>query len=357
MVIHAFAPVFGVLALQQRQERGALNVGGHGHTCYLQEGGRVVNVLHHLLYVAAGFKSLGQTHYEGRRERLFVHKTLVEPSVLAHVEALVAGVDHEGVVEQAGLLEVVEGAPHVVVERLEHLGVVPHVALVLELGQLFACEVAAVEVARHGFVHVVVALEVGTVEAAYHFEVEVGEACADAGAVHLRVVDDVHVAVVSNLHLLLLCGEASFVLIVEGFGHGEGFVLVGGEVLHFRQPASVAGLVVDEEGKGFALVAAMLHPVDGLVGDDVGNVSMLTHRVVLHGDEVGVVVVALSRQHVPVVEARRQAFEVPLTDDGCLVARLLQEFGHGLLRAVEDAVLVVREAVLVGVLTRKHAGS
>ena len=48
---------------------------------------------------------------------------------------------------------------------------------------------------------------------------------------------------------------------------------------------------------------------------------------------------------------------MPLAHDGCLVARLLQELGHGLLRTVKDAVLVVRKAVLVGVLAGNHAGA
>ena len=46
---------------------------------------------------------------------------------------------------------------------------------------------------------------------------------------------------------------------------------------------------------------------------------------------------------------------MPLAYEGRAVARPLQQLGHGLLRAVEDAVLVVGEPVLVAVLAGEHA--
>ena len=115
--------------------------------------------------------------------------------------------------------------------------------------------------------------------------------------------------------------------------------------------------MVDEEAEGLILVALVLHPVDALVGNKVGQVAFLLDGIVLHGNEARIVIVTLAGQDFPVVEARRQAFEVPLADDGRLIARLLEQLGHGLLGAVEHAGRVVREAVGVAVLARNHAGT
>ena len=41
-------------------------------------------------------------------QRLLVHVSLVKPSVLAHVETLVGGVDDDGVVGESVLVEIVE---------------------------------------------------------------------------------------------------------------------------------------------------------------------------------------------------------------------------------------------------------
>ena len=95
-------------------------------------------------------------------------------------------------------------------------------------------------------------------------------------------------------------------------------------------------------------VALVLQPVEGQVGGDVGGVA---------GDDAAlaviykgrVVVLALSDEDVPVVEAGRVGGQVPLADDRCLVAGLAQELGEGLLAAVEGAG-VVGESVLVAVL-------
>lgn len=63
--------------------------------------------------------------------------------------------------------------------------------------------------------------------------------------------------------------------------------------------------------------------VDGLVGDDVGNVTLLDMGT-LRVDEDGIEVLSLSRQDVPVVEASRfvslASAEVPLADLSRLVA-------------------------------------
>ena len=134
VVVEALAPILGVFATEEREKRDALNVGGNGSAGKVEESGGVVNVLHHFLDVAARFQPLGQVHEQRGRKTLLVHEALVEPSVFAHIEALIGGVDDEGVVEQALGFEVVEQATDIVVEGFHHLGIVAHVALEFVFG-------------------------------------------------------------------------------------------------------------------------------------------------------------------------------------------------------------------------------
>ncbi len=151
----------------------------------------------------------------------------------------------------------------------------------------------------------------------------------------------------ANLHLGRFGSIAALIVIVEVFGQGKCFVLIFAQIFEFGQPGTVASLVVHKEYEGLALVALVLHPVNGLVGHDVGHIALFACFGAVHVDKVGVVIVTLCRQNVVVVKARGGAHQVPLANDGGLVASLLHEFGHGLLRTVKHAVLIISKAILV----------
>ncbi len=76
----------------------------------------------------------------GMRKRLFVHEPLVEQTVLAEKEALVARVDDHGVLAQAVGVQPVEQPPDVVVHALHAGQVVLHVALIFPVVQFLAGE-------------------------------------------------------------------------------------------------------------------------------------------------------------------------------------------------------------------------
>ena len=107
-------------------------------------------------------------------------------------------------------------------------------------------------------------------------------------------------------------------------------------------------LVLAHEHEGLGLVA-LGDPIEGKVGDDVGDVALsLDHALrILHR---WVIIDALPRQHLPEVETNGVADEVPLTDDGGLVASLLEELREGDLRAIEDGIRIVIEPVQVRIL-------
>ena len=157
-------------------------------------------------------------------------------------------------------------------------------------------------------------------------------------------------------HLLLLGGYTALPIVPEVAGQGECLVLIGAQILHGGQPVAVTSLVMHKEDEGFVLVA-MLHPVDGLVGDDVGAVALGHLARTVHLDECGVVVFALPVQNLVVIEARGLAHQMPLADEGCLITRLTHQFGHSLLASVKDSVLIVGKTILMAVLSCEHAGT
>ena len=185
--------------------------------------------------------------------------------MFAHVEALVGGIDHQGVLQQSGLLQIVEQAAHIVVDRLRYLGVLAHIALELKLGQFLSLQIALVELVGNRVVEAIPSLLVGFVHAAHHIQVAAGEGRGLALLIEVQVVDGVHI--LKDTHLLFGSGAAVGIVIIEIGRDFKGLVFVLIEVLHFRHPDAVAGLVMHKDGKGLVLVALVLQPVDAHVGN------------------------------------------------------------------------------------------
>ena len=76
--------------------------------------------------------------------------------MFAHIEPLVGGINHEGVVEQSLFFQVIEQATDVVIESLDHFRIVAHVALKLKLRQGAPTEIALFEIETEGVVEMVV---------------------------------------------------------------------------------------------------------------------------------------------------------------------------------------------------------
>ena len=76
--------------------------------------------------------------------------------MFAHIEPLVGGVNHEGVVEQSLFFQVIEQATDVVIEGFDHFRIVAHVALELKLRQGAPTEIALFEIETERVVEMVV---------------------------------------------------------------------------------------------------------------------------------------------------------------------------------------------------------
>ncbi len=77
---------------------------GDGEAGGGEDGGGVINVHDHGGRDVAGFGAARITDEEGDAEGGFVHEALVVPAVFAEVEAVVGGVDDEGVGGLAGFV-------------------------------------------------------------------------------------------------------------------------------------------------------------------------------------------------------------------------------------------------------------
>ena len=123
-------------------------------------------------------------------------------------------------------------------------------------------------------------------------------------------------------------------------------------MLGARLPVAVGGLVVVHQAERLVRIA-FFNPLQGVVGDNVRHVPLVLLPLA-HLDHHRVVILSLPRQHVPVVESRRIASQVPFADQRGLIAGLLQQLGEGLLTAVEGLPAVVDLTVDMAVLTRQN---
>ena len=111
-------------------------------------------------------------------------------------------------------------------------------------------------------------------------------------------------------------------------------------------------LVLAHQHEGFVRVAFLLEPLEAEVGDDVRSVSDVLDRlaVLFHAR---VVIGTLTVENFITVESRGVGFQVPLSDQGGLVACLAKDLGEGHLRAIED-VPVGHLSVVKGMATGKN---
>ncbi len=102
-------------------------------------------------------------------------------------------------------------------------------------------------------------------------------------------------------------------------------------------------------------IALVLEPIEREIRNDLGHVAG-RRMPAFGGNEIGPVVLALAGQDIPIIEAGRVAYQVPFADHRRLITGRAQQLRKRHLAAVEFAVRIVVEAVLVAVLARQDAG-
>ena len=131
------APVGRRFAAQQRHERAALHRVRHGQPGEAEEGGREVDVADELRGHMAGLDA-GAARDQRRAQARLIREAFVVKAEVAEIPAVVRGVDDDGVLREARLVEVVEHTAHAVVHALHAGEVVLHVTLVFPLREFLA---------------------------------------------------------------------------------------------------------------------------------------------------------------------------------------------------------------------------
>ena len=75
-----------------------------------------------------------------------------------HVEALIGGIDYQGVPVQSMFLKIVQHPAYIVIQTLYDFRIVPHISLELEFRKLFSLEVSGIEIHSQGIVEFIVNL-------------------------------------------------------------------------------------------------------------------------------------------------------------------------------------------------------
>ena len=305
-VIHRGAPVGGRLAAQQRQEAAALHVGGRLLAGGVQQHRREVHVEDHLVVHRARLDAAGPADDERHPQRFLIHEALVEPVVVAEVEALVGGVDDDGVVGESLAVEEVEQPADVVVHRGDAAQVVLDVALIFPFLQRVAGQFLLF-----------------AVDGDFHLRVHAGEPLDARAALQLRwgqgILQVAPGQVAVNPHRRLRRGGAAgSIVVVERGRLRDVHAVIHVRVLLVRLPLAVRRLLVAHQEERLVL-RAVLDEVDGEIRDEVGDVAGVL-LAAGRREEDRVVIHALTGQNVPEIEARRLAAEVPLADHAGVIA-------------------------------------
>ena len=132
MIVGRFTPVGRSLAFvfQYRFQRCSLNIRRYFYTGKVKEGGGEVYVHADGAAGASGFNGLRITDDKRHTLTFFVHESFVEPAMFTQKEALVGGIDNNGIVQFAGLFEVIQQATDILVYSQNGSQIIAHILLV-----------------------------------------------------------------------------------------------------------------------------------------------------------------------------------------------------------------------------------
>ncbi len=232
--------------------------------------------------------------------------------MLAQEEALIRGVDLEGLLIYNNFIVVIEQAADVFVHGLDATEIVLQIALIIPACPVLACQI--------GLLECFVAWAEVSIQDLELFWCELaGKLKHQAAGAH----------VVGNAHFVSGGCFLAGVVIKERRGFGYLDVLQVFEVSERGFPRAVRCLVVAHEKEGLVLIA-LFQPFQGLVCDNVGRVAGMFYILAV-GEKDGIVIAALSFKHLEMIESGRRRLEMPFANDGRLVTGLPQQLGNGLL--------------------------
>ena len=229
-------------------------------TCKVEDGRTIVYVLYQFRNVAACIQPFGQVHNKRRVHGFFVHETLVEPTVFAHIKTLVRGINHQCIVQHIFLFQVIQYAPYIIVQRLNYFCIITHIALIFPFGEFFTFQVTFIKIFNDRRIKCVESFTVISVHTFYVAQIALFQWGVFALFQHLQVVNQVHI--LEYAHFLRSGGRAAFIIIIEVIGQRECLVFVEGKVFYFTQPVAMNGFMMNKKTERFFLVPPVFHPID-----------------------------------------------------------------------------------------------
>ena len=148
MVVVRGTPVFGLVTFEERHEAQALHVGGLRNSSNVEEGLGEIEVGNQVLVHRSGASHSWPTYQQGCTVGFIKHESLVEPTVLTEIKALVTGVDEDSVLCQTFAFEMLLESSHTVIDRPNATEVILYVSLVLPTDELLTFQLCG----KEGFV-------------------------------------------------------------------------------------------------------------------------------------------------------------------------------------------------------------
>ena len=214
-VVHRLRPVVGCAVFEERIEAAALKLARDLDPGIVQKGRREVDVGDDTVVDGTGLDGPGIADDEGHAQRFFVHEALIVPAVIAKKEALVRGIDDDGVVGEALFVEIVQDATDIIVDAGNAAQIVLYIALIFPVLLFFR---------RQTFGHRLL-------------EIALGE-----------VLGDRHSGGPGG-------GGAIAVIVVEGLRSGNVDILIHVRVFVVGVPGAVRRFVVIHQEEGFVFIA------------------------------------------------------------------------------------------------------
>ena len=116
-------------------------------------------------------------------------------------------------------------------------------------------------------------------------------------------------------------------------------------------------LMMDKQAKWFFLIPLIFHPINAHVRYQVGYITFFTNSIIIHVDKIRVIIISLLRNNFPMIKARRQTYQMPLSDDSSLITRFSQQFRNRLLRPIKYTSRIIRKTVGMTMLTSQHTST
>ena len=249
--------------------------------------------------------------------------------MFTHIESLIGSINHQRVIQQISFFQIIEYTPYVVIKRLHCLHIVAHIALELPVGKFFSLQVLFIEIIDNRSIKII---PCGTLFLIHSFKVIFIKRLQTRFLVrtqHFQIIEHIHI--LHNTHFLGRSSRTSFIVIKKIIRQREGFIFIKSQITGIRHPVTMNSLMMNQQTKRLLRVTLIFHPVNGIVSDKIGYVTMPLNGIIILRNKIRIIIMPLSGNNFPVIKAGGQAFKMPFSDQCGLITGFLQKLRESLL--------------------------